>query len=321
MMPISGNAVLWLSAGVVMLTALGLSARAVSQVRRQQGDVQARLMAVMVLHGPTRATAKRRGRAKQDWSKYMPFILNLAGYDPDRKAQYPLPWWVVLIGAAALARAEAALTGVLVGDVALLQLPIMVFVFSRFYWRYYDKKRQKLLYMQLPDALGTIVRSVRVGIPVTESLRAVARDAPEPTAEEFRRLADQVRIGAALEKALIETAARSGVAEYRFFATAIALQAQTGGGLTETLETLSDVIRKRIALRKRGFALAAEARTSAALLAALPFVTAGALALLNPSYIAVLITDPTGRKILAAAFGMLFMGMGVMKLIIRKSLS
>ena len=321
MIAVPGNAALWLTAGVIMLTAFGLSARAVSQVRRQQGDIQARLTGVMVLHGPTRATAKRRGRAKQDWSRYMPFVLNLAGYDPDRKAQYPLPWWVVLIGAAALARGEAALTGFLVGQVSLLQLPIMVFVFSRFYWRHYDKKRQRLLYMQLPDALGTIVRSVRVGIPVTESLRAVARDAPEPTAEEFRRLADQVRIGAALEKALIETATRSGVAEYRFFATAIALQAQTGGGLTETLETLGDVIRKRIALRKRGFALAAEARTSAGLLAALPFITAGALALVSPSYISVLITDPTGQKILAAAFGMLGMGMGVMKLIIRKSLS
>lgn len=321
MIAVPGNPALWLAAGVVMLTALGLSALTVSQVRRQQGDIQARLVGVMVLHGPIRSGVKRRGMAKQDWSKHIPFVLNLAGYDPDRKAQYPLPWWVVLIGAVALARGEAALTGVLIGQVSLLQIPFISLVFSRFYWRYYDTKRQKRLYMQLPDALATIVRSVRVGIPVTESLRAVARDAPEPTAEEFRRLANQVRIGAALEKALIETATRSGVAEYRFFATAIALQAQTGGGLTETLETLADVIRKRIALRKRGFALAAEARTSAALLAALPFVTAGALALLNPRYIVVLITDPTGQKILAAAFGMLFMGMGVMKLIIRKSLS
>ncbi len=321
MMDLPGNSALWLTAGVVMLMALGLSALAVSQVRRQQSEVQARLVGVMVLHGPTRSGVKRRGIVKQDWSKHIPFVLNLAGYDPDRRSQYPLPWWVVLIGAIALARGEAALTGVLMGQIALLQLPVAALIFSRLYWRFYDTRRQKRLYMQLPDALATIVRSVRVGIPVTESLRAVARDAPEPTAEEFRRLADQVRIGAALEKALIETATRSGVAEYRFFATAIALQAQTGGGLTETLETLADVIRKRIALRKRGFALAAEARTSAGLLAALPFVTAGAMALLNPAYISLLITDPTGQKILAAAFGMLFMGMGVMKLIIRKSLS
>ncbi len=321
MMAVPGNAALWLTAGTVMLTALGLSGLALSQTRRQQSDVRARLVSVMVLHGPTRSGIKRRGMAKQDFSRHMPYFLNLAGYDPDRKAQYPLPWWVVLIGAAALARGEAALTGLLVGQIALLQMPIALILFARFYWRHYDTKRQKRLYMQLPDALATIVRSVRVGIPVTESLRAVARDAPEPTAEEFRRLADQVRIGAALEKALIETATRSGVAEYRFFATAIALQAQTGGGLTETLETLADVIRKRIALRKRGFALAAEARTSAALLAALPFVTAGAMAVLNPSYIVVLIIDPTGQKILAAAFGMLFTGMGVMKFIIRKSLS
>ena len=315
------NSALWLTAGIVMLMALGVSAVAVSQKRRQQGDMQARLTGVMVLHGPTRSGIKRRGIAKQDWSRRIPFLLNLAGYDPDRKAQYPLHWWVVLLGAVVLARGEAALTGALIGSVALLQMPVMTFVFSRFYWRFYDTRRQKRLYMQLPDALGTIVRSVRVGIPVTESLRAVARDAPEPTAEEFRRLADQVRIGAALERALIETAARSGVAEYRFFATAIALQAQTGGGLTETLETLADVIRKRIALRKRGYALAAEARTSAILLASLPFVTAAVLALINPGYIVLLITDPTGQKILAGALGLLFTGASVMKYMIRKSLS
>lgn len=320
-MAVPGYAAVWLVCGLLMLVALGVSALGVSQMRRQQGSMQARLTGIMVLHGPTRSGVGRRGGTKQDWARHIPFVLNLAGYDPDRKAQYPLPWLVVLVVAAALAYGEAALTGIIVGNVSLVQIPVMLFVFSRAYWRYYDNRRQKRLYMQLPDALGTIVRSVRVGIPVTESLRAVARDAPEPTAEEFRRLADQVRIGAALERALIETAARSGVAEYRFFATAIALQAQTGGGLTETLETLADVIRKRIALRKRGFALASEARTSAGLLAALPFVTGGVIALTNPSYIGVLVTDPTGQKIFASAIGMLLLGMSVMRYMIRKSLS
>ena len=109
------------------------------------------------------------------------------------------------------------------------------------------------------------------------------------------------------------------MAEYRFFA--ISLQAQTGGGLSETLDTLADVIRQRIALRKRGYALAAEARTSAMVLAALPIFSAGALAVLNFSYINVLFVDPTGRKILAAGIALLSCGIGSMRWLIKKSLS
>ncbi len=107
-----------------------------------------------------------------------------------------------------------------------------------------------------------IVRSVRVGIPVTEGIRTVAREAPRPTAQEFSLLADQIRIGMPIEEALRELATRNQLPEYRFFATALALQNQTGGGLAETLENLGDVIRKRVALKGRAHALASEARTS-----------------------------------------------------------
>lgn len=320
MTAMTGNAAIWLTFGLALLTALGASAVSLLQVRRQHEAVQARLLGVMTLHGPTRAGVKRMRGGKRERSEHIATFLRLAGYSPDRKAQYPLPWWAVLLAAAVAARGLAFLTQVLVGPVSLLLLPVELWFFARAYWRFYDNRRRKRLYEQLPDALASIVRTVRVGIPVVQALRTVALNAPEPTAEEFRRLSNQVRIGATLERALIDTAARSGVAEYRFFATAIALQAQTGGGLTETLEILADVIRKRIALRKRGYALASEARTSAGLLAALPFITAGALALANPSYIALLITDHTGQKVLGAAFAMLGMGVAVMKFMIKKSL-
>ncbi len=91
----------------------------------------------------------------------------------------------------------------------------------------------------------------------------MAQDSEAPTSVEFGRLYDQVSIGTPLEDALREMAARNKLPEYRFFATALALQSQTGGGLTETLENLADVVRKRVALKARGYALAAEARTSA----------------------------------------------------------
>lgn len=319
---ISPDLALWLVSIMVLLTMVGAATVMLLGMRRQQGAVQARLTGVVASHGPTRAaTTGRRVRPKREQPAIFVKFLALAGYNPDRRAQYPVAWYFVVIGAVVLARIIAYLEELLVGQVAMLSMPLLVWLLARSYWRFYDNKRRKILYEQFPDALGSIVRAVRVGIPVSEALRGVSRDAAEPTGEEFRRLSDQVWIGASLESALTDIAERSGVAEYRFFATAISLQAQTGGGLSETLDTLAEVIRQRIALRKRGYALAAEARTSAGLLAALPFVTGGAMALLNPEYIGILFTDPTGRKILAGAIGMLLLGVSVMRWLIKKSLS
>ena len=321
-MNLAPNMALWLASGMAMLMLIGVATVLLLQQRRQQGAVQARLTGVVTLHGPTRAVdARRRTRSRREQSSFVSKLLNLSGYNPERKAQYPLPWWAVVIIALIFSRIAAYLMGLLIGHFSWFSMPLLPWLLSRGYWRFYDNKRRKRLYEQFPDALGSIVRAVRVGIPVSEALRGVSRDAPDPTGEEFRRLSDQVWIGASLETALSDIAARSGVAEYRFFATAISLQAQTGGGLSETLDTLAEVIRQRIALRKRGYALAAEARTSAMLLAALPFVTGGAMALLNPSYIGVLFTDPTGNKILAGAIVMLMLGASSMRWLIKKSLS
>ena len=112
----------------------------------------------------------------------------------------------------------------------------------------------------------------------------------------------------------------TGLPEYRFFATALALQAQTGGGLSETLDNLAEVIRKRVAMRSRAQALASEAKTSTYILAALPVVTGGLLGVINPTYIGVLFTESAGNKLLGFAIGMLAVGMTVMRLIIAKAL-
>ena len=133
-----------------------------------------------------------------------------------------------------------------------------------------------------------IVRSVRVGIPVLGAINSVAREAQEPTAAEFASSAMSWLVGVPLDQAVVNMAARTDLPEYRFFATAIGLQAQTGGGLSETLENLADLIRKRVALRQRGHALSSEARTSALMLGALPVVMGGGLWLLNPAYMGLL---------------------------------
>ena len=126
-------------------------------------------------------------------------------------------------------------------------------------------------------------------------MRSVAtRSAPIRPAREFRQVADQIALGVTLEQALHALASRNQVPEYGFFATALALQSETGGTVSETLERLADVIRKRVALREHARALASEARTSIYILAALPVFAGGALAVINPDYISTLFVEPQG---------------------------
>ena len=191
----------------------------------------------------------------------------------------------------------------------------------RVFFKASDRRLANTLYKQFPDALAMIVRSVRVGIPVSESIRIVGRESEKPTAEEFVRVADEIAIGVPVERSLRELAERSGLPEYRFFATALALQSQTGGALSETLESLADTIRKRVAAKSRGKALAAEARTSAMVLMGLPPVMGSLLYFVNPSYMGILVYDHSGRRLLTLAAGLLTLGSYTMRQMIKKSLS
>lgn len=206
------------------------------------------------------------------------------------------------------------------GDAGWFTLPFFVILLTRTFLNSAAAKVSRTLLTQFPDALAMVSRSVRVGVPLAEAIRIVGRECQTPTREEFSKAADQVAIGLDLENALLEMAERNNLSEYRFFATALALQSQTGGGLTETLETLADTIRKRENARKRGHALASEARTSIYVLAVLPIIIGSMLFVMNPDYIGLLFTDPTGEKLLGIAVGMEITGLFVMQQIIKGSL-
>ncbi len=174
---------------------------------------------------------------------------------------------------------------------------------------------------QFPDAIGLIVRAVRAGVPVTEGIRIVSAEMPAPAGPEFKRVIDELSVGVDLETALWSLATRTGLPEYRFFVVTIVLQRETGGNLTETLDNLADVIRKRRAVRQRARALSAEARLSIFILSALPFVAGSALYVMNRDYILRLFTTPEGKTLLGAAVVSLVLGLGTMHLMIRKALS
>ena len=247
--------------------------------------------------------------------------LNLFGINPDRAAQYRAPWWVIMGLSLLVARGVTWMAGLVVGPLALLATPVLWVFLSRQVTSSMVERYSERMRKQMPDALGMMVRAVRVGVPLAEGIRAVARECPPPTSINFGQVANELAIGVTLDDALKNMTKQNDIQEYRFLATALSLQAQTGGGLAETLDGLADVMRKRAAAKAKGYALAAEARTSALVLAGLPVVTLVGLMLVNPGYMMRLFTDPLGHEILAGAVVSLGIGAFIMHSLIRRSLS
>lgn len=245
----------------------------------------------------------------------------LFGYNKVHARHHAMPAWLVLVLTLAFARGLTLLAQGAAGPLALWLTPVIWIVLSRSLFGMMTERRTRKLVTQFPDALQMIVRAVRVGMPVSEAMRLVGREAQEPTSIEFALIANDLAIGTALDEAIRTLAERTSVAEYQFFATALSLQAQTGGGLTETLEGLADVIRKRLALRAKGAAMASEARASAIVLSLLPFVAFGGMMILNKPYISVMYTTLQGQQMLGAGAASLLVGILAMRSIIRRSLA
>ncbi len=154
-----------------------------------------------------------------------------------------------------------------------------------------------------------MVRGLRSGLPITETLGIVAGEIPGPVGVEFRAVADRMKIGRTMEVALQETADRLGTAEFQFFVITLAIQRETGGNLAETLSNLADVLRKRAQMKLKIRAMSSESKASAWIVGALPFVVFGLVSFMNPTYMGGFFTDQ--RLIVAGLGGMVWMGIGV----------
>jgi tight adherence protein B len=313
----------WMLAGLasLFLVGFGVAGLLVAQGQSRRQQRAHRIDCVVAPFRRTAATRLRAFRAAPRRRSLMETAAAMLGFNPAHADQYPCKWWLPLAAAVLAGWTVANFAVDVVGPIGIAAFPLVAVGGCRAFFSWILGRRQRTLLEQFPDALAMIVRSVRVGIPVLGAMRGVAEEAPVPTCEEFGRLGSELAVGVPLDQAIAELAVRVGMAEYRFFATAIALQAQTGGGLSETLENLADLIRKRIALRQRGHALSSEARTSALMLGALPIVMGGGLSLLNPGYMGLLFKTTLGQTILAVATGSLACGGLVMRSIIKRSLS
>ena len=317
--------VLLVSLLVVVLMLMGLASVALLRLQKQQEETHARFARVLTPYQRQRTGLDGASTSGVGYAETAdglgPKLAALFGFDPALIEHYVLRPWMALAAAFVVAGVATKLGSSLAGSLAWLGLPVGWVVLSRNFFNWCRRRRAEALFQQFPDALAMIVRAVRVGIPVTDSITAVGRELEAPTGPEFARLADELGIGVALDDALRAMAERNKLQEYRFFATALSLQAQTGGGLSETLENLADVIRKRVAARQKGIALSSEAKMSMYVLAALPPFAAVGLWFMNPTYITLLFSDSLGQKILAGAVFMLFLGFASMKMLISKSLA
>lgn len=172
-----------------------------------------------------------------------------------------------------------------------------------------------------PDAIDMLVRMVRAGLPVAAAVRTVGRETPAPVNEVFTAVADQIEIGIPLESALAGWSERIGLADFRFFAAAVALQRATGGNLAVTLDSLAEIIRKRRAVRLKAHAATSDVRISAYILGAIPFLIAGAIALITPEYMLPLIYDPRGNVVAGIAITCLVLAALSMRWIIQRGLA
>ena len=125
------------------------------------------------------------------------------------------------------------------------------------------KKRTNAFNARFPDAIELLVRGLRSGLPVTETLQVVAQEVPGPVGIEFKGVVERIKIGRSMEEALQETADRLAIAEFNFFCIALAIQRETGGNLAETLSNLADVLRKRSQMKLKIRAMSSESKASA----------------------------------------------------------
>ena len=157
-----------------------------------------------------------------------------------------------------------------------------------------------------------MVRGVRSGLPVTETIINVGREIKGPVGQEFRKVAEQIQLGQPLEEVLWHAACRIDLPEFTFMCIAFSIQRETGGNLAETLDNLEQLLRDRKQMPLKIRAYSSEAKTRSTIIGSLPFIMLGLLSVVNWTYVPTLFNTHSGNMLLLAAGG-LILGIGALK--------
>lgn len=209
--------------------------------------------------------------------------------------------FVVVLGVLSLRGAPMSLAA---GAAFFLALAVPHFGLS-----YLISKRLNDFTAKFPEAIELLVRGLKSGLPVSETLMVVSREIAGPVGEEFKIVTEKIKIGKTMEDALQDTADRLGTPEFQFFVITLAIQRETGGNLAETLSNLADVLRKRAQMKLKIRAMSSESKASAYIVGSLPFVVFGLVWSVNPGYLAGFFSEQ--RLIIAGLVGLVWMGIGV----------
>ena len=207
---------------------------------------------------------------------------------------FALPWYVAVCS----------------GMVGFLGLPRWIIKFLR-------TRRQNIFLNDFADAIDVMVRGLKSGLPVTDAMRVIASESGPPVGPEFNEIVEGQRIGISVDQGVERMVERMPLAEVNFLAIVMAIQAKTGGNLSEALGNLSKVLRDRKKMKAKIRAVSQEAKSSAAIIGSLPFIIMGALTVLNPEYLNPLFYTRMGN-ILIIGSG-IWMGIGV--LVMRKMIN
>jgi tight adherence protein B len=169
-------------------------------------------------------------------------------------------------------------------------------------------KRAKKFVAKFPDALELLVRGLRSGLPITETIGVVAHELPGPVGEEFKLVMDRMKVGRTMDESLQETSNRLDMAEFSFFCITLAIQRETGGNLAETLANLAEVLRKRAQMKLKIAAMSSESKASAYIVGSLPFIVFALIYSINPRYLGQFFVDE--RLIIAGLGGLVWLGLG-----------
>ena len=170
------------------------------------------------------------------------------------------------------------------------------------------KKRINQFNAKFADAIELLVRGLRSGLPVTETLTVVAQEISGPVGVEFKSIVERIKIGRTMEESLQQTADRLNIPEFNFFCITLAIQRETGGNLAETLSNLADVLRKRAQMKLKIRAMSSESKASAYIVGSLPFVVFTLIWWINPGYVGGFFEDD--RLIVTGLGGLVWMSIG-----------
>jgi len=199
-------------------------------------------------------------------------------------------------------------------------LPIVVGIFligtaglPRWFVNFMIKRRCKAFLNEFPNALDVMVRSIKSGLPLNDAIRLIAGDGQEPVKTEFKRIIEAQQVGLNIPEASARMINSIPLPEVNFFAIVIAIQAQAGGNLSEALGNLGKVLRERKKMKAKVQALSMEAKASAYIIGALPFIVSFLVYMTSPAYMTILFTDPRGHIIMGCSAVWMTIGIWVMR--------